>query len=129
ILGMGVGVLLARGLVHMLQGVLGVTLPPLRIGAEPFVLAVIFGPGLAVAATIIPARMAGRRSPLEAMRPKRTAPEPSESRPRWPTLAGLGSILLCGVFLSGTFGGWWGQETSTILLAPAMMLFLIGCVL
>ncbi len=128
VLGMGLGVLLARGLVHMLQGLLGVTLPPMRIGAEPFVLAVLFGPGLAVAATIVPALQAGRRSPLEAMHPRRTVPEPSKSRPRWPTVAGLGAILLCGVFLSGSLGGWWGQEVSTALLAPGMMLFLIGCV-
>jgi putative ABC transport system permease protein len=129
VLGMGLGVLLARGLVRMLQGLLGVTLPPMQLGAEPFVLALIFGPGMAVAATTVPAHMAGRRSPLEAMRPKRTAPEPSESRPRWPAYLGLCSILLCAVFLFGTFGGLWGQEFSTILLAPAMMLFLIGCVL
>ena len=129
ILGMGLGVLLARGLVQLFQQMLGLTLPPLQIGAEPFILAIIFGPGFALAATIVPAWQAGQRSPLEAMRPKRTAPEPINQRSRWPTYLGLFAVLLCGLFLLGSLNNWWNQELRTALLAPGMMLFLVGSVL
>lgn len=129
ILGVGLGVLLARGLVSIMESLLGMKLPPLRFGLEPFVLALIFGPGLALAATIVPAWQAGRRSPLEAMRPRRSIPEPVEARSRWPLLAGLTGILLGGLFLLGSLGRWWDPHVSSALLAPIMMLFLVGCVL
>src|SRR5262245_26526075 len=65
VLGMGAGVLLAQGLVRMEEQLLGVKLPPLRLSVQPFLLALLLGPGMALAATVVPAWRAGRRPRLE----------------------------------------------------------------
>lgn len=129
VLGMMAGTGLARGMVKMHEKILGITLPPLQIGLEPFVLALFFGPGLALVATIIPAWQAGQRSPLEAMRPRRSTPEAGEARSSWPLRIGLLSVAMCASFLLGALNSWWPSEVNSLLLAPTMMLFLFGCVL
>ncbi len=129
LLGVGAGVVLARGLVKMQEQLLGVRLPPLDFGAEPFVLALLFGPGLSLVATIVPAWQAGRRSPLEAMRPRRSTPEPADRRAHWPRWLGLLLLMMCLSIVFGGVQGWWSPEMATTLLAPAMMLVLIGSVL
>src|SRR5207244_2149508 len=64
LLGIVLGIGLAMGLRQIMEQLLAVTLPPASWTAAPFVAALILGPGMALAATYLPARRAGRRAPL-----------------------------------------------------------------
>jgi putative ABC transport system permease protein len=64
VLGMGLGFVTSLALMRGMEQLLGVALQNLEITAEPFVLAALFGPGMAVFATLAPARRAARRPPL-----------------------------------------------------------------
>src|SRR5262249_47559979 len=119
VLGMGVGVLLASGLVRIYEQLLGAKLPPLELTAEPFLLALFFGPAMTLAATMVPARRAGRRSPLEAMLPKRSISEPREFHATWTAWLGLACMLLTLVFVVGGLRGWWSPALLAILMGPA----------
>lgn len=128
VLGMGLGVFLTRGLVGMQEQLLGVKLPPLRWTAEPFLLAVLLGPGMALAATVVPAWRAGRRSPLEAMLPRRSAPEPRAARPGPISYLGILAVALAVTFVLGS-GRWWLARPAVKLMPLAFTLMLVGCVL
>lgn len=128
VLGMGAGVFLARGLVGVQEQILGVKLPPLQLTAEPFLLALLLGPGMALAATVVPAWRAGRRSPLEAMLPRRSIPEPREGRPGWLSILGLVAVVAAAAFALGS-GRWWPAETGANLMPLDFTVLLIGCVL
>jgi putative ABC transport system permease protein len=66
-LGIGVGVLAAYFLNRSLSSLLDVPLPTMRVSALPLVLAVVFGLGVSLAGARVPARRAGKVSPLEGM--------------------------------------------------------------
>jgi putative ABC transport system permease protein len=124
VLGIGAGYVLALATVGVMEQVLGgLNLPGLRWTNEALVLAVIFGPGMALAATWLPARLAGGRAPREDLL-ARGGVHLDEPR-RWPAYLGLalmGAHLLCGI---GLAEGWLGPE----LLAPTMPVGAIGAVL
>src|SRR5262249_56253636 len=62
-LGIGLGWALALGMRGVMGEVMTLTLPPLRWSWGPVLLGLALGPGMALAATYLPARRAGRRSP------------------------------------------------------------------
>jgi putative ABC transport system permease protein len=64
VIGIGLGLLVSVVLVQGMEQLLGVTLHRLELAPQPFVLAALFGPGMAVFATFAPARRAARRPPL-----------------------------------------------------------------
>ena len=70
-LGTSLGLLAGLGasvaLTAALSALLGVHLPALKFSPRPFVLGAILGPGLSLVATYVPARRAGRVSPLEGL--------------------------------------------------------------
>jgi putative ABC transport system permease protein len=121
------GVALAIGLNFLMQKFLGVALPSMKPSAEPFVLAVLLGPGASVAAACMPAWHASRRPPLMELLPQRTHAE--DVLPRW--LWQLGLLLIgLGIALEITLGyGCFSDTTSRNLLAPAIALLLVGGVL
>jgi putative ABC transport system permease protein len=128
LLGMGVGVFLALGLVRMQERILGVKLPPLQLTLQPFLLAVLVGPGMALAATVVPAWRASRRSPLEAMLPRRALPEPREARPGLLNYLGLVAVAAAVCFAVGS-GYWWSAAAVVPLMPVVFMIMLIGSVL
>ena len=48
--------------------VYGTTMPALHITPGPFIVAAFLGPGISLLAMFVPARIAGKISPLEGMR-------------------------------------------------------------
>jgi putative ABC transport system permease protein len=128
LLGMGAGVFLAQSLLGMQEQILGVKLPPLELTVQPFLLALLLGPGMALAATVVPAWRAGRRSPLEAMLPRRSTPEPREARPGWMNYLGVVAVLFAIAFALGS-GRWWPATTGVALMPLAFTVMLVGFVL
>jgi putative ABC transport system permease protein len=124
--GCAAGAALAAGLLGLMGQFLGVTLPPLRLTGGPFLLAALLGPGTAVAATLLPAWLAGRRSPLEALL-ARGGPAGGPS----PRRLGLAALLLLtpgAVMAVGLCNGWFAVRAGQALLPPTLGLLLTGCV-
>ena len=87
-LGIGAGYALGLVVLGVMEQVLGgVHLPDLRWTNEALLLALLFGPGMALAATWLPARRAARRAPLEDLL-ARGGVHREEPR-RWPAFVGL----------------------------------------
>ncbi len=125
------GVALGLGLSVVFRQVIGflnaITLPDPGWPPGPFLLALGLGPGMALAAALVPARRAARRAPLEDLLQKGEAPG---ARARlWPGYIGLGLIAGLGVFVFGITRGWFDQAVATALLAPALAGYLAGWVL
>ena len=68
IVGSLLGLVGAYGLTQAMGRVHGTTMPALRITPGPFIVAAFLGPGISLLAMFVPARIAGRISPLEGMR-------------------------------------------------------------
>jgi len=114
VLGTALGCLLGVGGAYLLTRAMsvayGANIPALRIHWEPFALAAVLGPAVALLASYVPARLAGAVSPLEGMRPNVT----KESQSRLPfgyVLAAVAAFLLTGAWLAGSVVGWLPLET------------------
>jgi len=68
VLGSLVGLAGAYGLTQAMGRVYGTTMPTLLITPGPFIVVAFLGPGISLFAMFIPARIAGKISPLEGMR-------------------------------------------------------------
>jgi putative ABC transport system permease protein len=126
-LGIAVGMVLTLASVRIVATVLGVAPQDVHWTARPFLVAVLLGPGMSIAATFVPARRAGQRRPLEELVPRRRGP----GRPlrRWPCLAGLGLLSAPMVLETGLRRGWFMSSSAPALMAGSTMLFLIGSAL
>jgi putative ABC transport system permease protein len=127
VLGIGAGWVLSVGLRQVMEQLLSVTLPALRWTSEPFLLALALGPGMALAATYLPARRAGRRAPLEDLLGQRAVH--GEDVRRWPGYVGLGLLAGTLLFVQGTVQEWFGPAVALACLQPALVTLLVGCVL
>ena len=123
-IGIGAGYALGVVVLGIMAQVLGgVSLPMLGWTNEALLLALLFGPGMAVAATWIPARRAAGRAPLDDLLTRGGVH--NEKQRRWPALLG---VALIATQLLSTFGlgrGWLPPSW----LAPLMPLGFIGFVL
>jgi putative ABC transport system permease protein len=121
------GVILAWGLLHVLGKFLHVPLPAPHLGAGPFALPAVLGPGAALAAAWVPAWCASRRQPLDDLLPQRGRPGECLSC----RICQAGLVLLgLGILLAaGLCSGWLPVPACPALLAPALALVLTGCVL
>jgi putative ABC transport system permease protein len=121
------GVALAAGLNVAMHQFLGIALPGLRLTSGPFVLAAVLGPITSLAAALLPAWRASRRPPLAELLPGPTRGEELLSRRVWQ----LGLLLVAlGVGLEVGLGlGWFTELAGRTLLAPALGVLLVGCVL
>ncbi len=100
LLGAGGGYLLMRGVTRLYTSLP----PPITFTPFAFLLAAGLGPALAVVAAVIPALMATRISPLEAMRPPVAS---GDSRaPRWLTWSGLAVVVVAGGLSAAGVRGW-----------------------
>src|SRR5262249_14482031 len=75
----------------------------------------------------VPARSAGRRSPLEGLLAKR--PLNQARFPRWVCLLGLGCIALTLLFEIALVHGWLTPAAGSALVAPSLAVGMVGCVL
>jgi putative ABC transport system permease protein len=127
VLGIGVGLALSVALRNAVGEVMQVTLPELRWTAAPFLVALVLGPGMAVTATYLPARRAGRRSPLpDLLHQRGVRTEPVR---RWPGYVGLALLATTLIIVLSIVNGQVSAATALPLIAPTMALFLVGCVL
>lgn len=93
LLGAGGGYLLMRGI----TGLYAAAPPPVTFSPWAFVLAAFLGPGVAVAAAALPAYMASRIAPLEAMHP--IVATNGHRAPRWLLYSGIGLAVASGILL------------------------------
>jgi putative ABC transport system permease protein len=92
VIGMLVGLAGAIYLSKVMAGLFQVNMPELELSYGPFALGALFGLGISMLGTYLPARKAGRISPLEGM--STVALEDRESPPV--KLAILGSVVVVG---------------------------------
>ncbi|RJP32095.1 MAG: ABC transporter permease [Phycisphaerales bacterium] len=128
VVGMGLGMALSVVLNAIVAGVLGAALPPIRLTWPPVALSVLLGPGVAVAATALPARRFSVRSPLELLGDRRAAGL-TERPSAWLPGAGLACLLFPILVTAALVWNRVGSERLVSLLAPAMASGLIGAAL
>jgi putative ABC transport system permease protein len=113
-LGVGLGMLLALGLIWLMREVLDFPVGELRLTWIAPVAAVVTGLGTALLGALHPARRAGRTSPVRAV----LGTEGLRSRPH-PRRAALGAVLIA----AGLAGAFWlgaAEETTTVVAAAGM---------
>jgi putative ABC transport system permease protein len=121
------GLALSFSLRRIMEQLLGVALPPMRLTASPFVYALILGPGMALAATYLPARRSGRRAPLEDLLQKQAIHV--ERLRKWPSYVGVMLLLSTLALEFGLLKGWVPPSWIGSLLAFGTAMTLIGAVL
>ena len=101
VVGTLLGIPIGLGGAYLLTGAMSAAysgaIPTIRLTVTPFLLAALFGPGLSVIATYIPARLAGKIPPVEGIRPA-IASEGSRV-PLSYTLSGVVVFLIAGSLL------------------------------
>jgi putative ABC transport system permease protein len=127
LLGLAAGWGLAVALRRMLEQVMAITFPEPRLSPMPFLLALVLGPGMSLVSTVLPARRAGRRAPLDdLLRPREEA---SATPRRWPCYLGLVLMSAVILFVIGLLGDWFSGEMAAQLLPIVTGLSVIGVVL
>lgn len=91
LLGLGLGALLAAGMVAYVRTVGSVTLQRPAIPPDALLIALLVGIGVTLAAAFEPARRAGRIQPVEALKARLDLPSARRARLRW--LAGVFVIV------------------------------------
>ncbi|HEV3203674.1 MAG TPA: FtsX-like permease family protein, partial [Gemmataceae bacterium] len=124
ILGIALGLALSGSLRRTIGQLMAVTLPELRLTIEPILVALAVGPGMALAATLIPARRAARRAPLEDLLQKGAGY--AEEFQRWPSYLGIAMLAGLCLILHGILYGWLEPHLFIHVLPPAMAMYLIG---
>jgi putative ABC transport system permease protein len=94
------------------------TPPPIIFGTEPFVLAAVVGPTVAVLAALVPALLTTRISPLEALQPM--VSQSGSGVPRWLPITGMVGGLTAGLLLLESIRGW-GPPWFAILFGVAFI--------
>jgi putative ABC transport system permease protein len=113
-LGVGLGMLLAVGLIWLMREVLDFPVGELRLTWIAPAAAVVTGLGTALLGALHPARRAGRTSPIRAV----LGTEGLRARPH-PRRAALGAVLIA----AGLAGAFWlgaAEETTTVVAAAGM---------
>lgn len=127
-LGLALGAALAEVTRAVVGQILGVALPKLEWTSEPFLYAAVLGPGVALAATLVPARRASRRSPLNDLLLKQASGRDYSGR--WVGYVGIAILALFFILVQvGIRHGWFEAKHITLLLPPGLALFLVGSVL
>jgi putative ABC transport system permease protein len=122
-----VGWALAFLLLRVMGQFLKVQLPGLELTDGPFLLVLILGPILAVAAAWFPARQASRQHPLDELRQRQGS---QSSSPPWRGF--LPGVLLLAIGIALEFGlcqGWFSAGLEKLLSVPALGLCMVGSVL
>ena len=123
VLGVGLGLVTCLGLMRGMEQLLGVAMRSLDITPQPFLLAALFGPGMAVLATLAPARRAARRPLLpDLLGLQVRGSEGMRSRMSRIGLA-LGAAAALGIwlFMSGWLPAFIERSISTLLLTMVLV--------
>jgi len=127
IAGAAIGIVASIGLSGQMADLVGVQLPDIELSWQPFVLAAIFGPGMAVLASLIPSIRASARPPLADLL---GTPSPADAGSRrLPLYAGLilgGFTALC---VTALLCDWLPQSVEAWSPAPLMGLLLVSIIL
>ncbi len=123
-IGLVLGLFASIGLGRAVGGLVGADLPGLILSWQPFVTGAVLGPAMALAATYVPARRAGRITPLEGLTSDGSETVASGGR-RWPSYLGLVLVALCLVAAAGLLLG----TLPATAAAPLFMTLITGCVL
>lgn len=124
VLGLALGYVAALGLGRAVGGLVGADLPGLILSWRPFALGAVAGPGLALAATYVPARRAGGISPLEGLTSDGTESGAGPGR-RWTAYLGAALVVISLGGAAGLLNGRLPATSAT----PSFMLLVTGCVL
>ncbi len=124
VVGIGVGALLAAVALHIAAVTMGLSARDVGWRIEPFLTAMLVGPGICVAATFLPARRAGRTEPLTDLMPRRHGQEPGLSRRLG--FAGLAFSTAPLVLVLSSYVGWITPPISPFLLGTVTLLALVG---
>lgn len=127
VLGLLVGWGLSHALRRTMSSVLSVTLPEPQWSGWPVLLALALGPGMTLAATIVPARRASRRAPLPDLLLRQG--NPAEEPRRWPAYLGLAFILATLAFVVAVIRSWVDPAWAMAVLSVVLGFLLTGCVL
>lgn len=125
--GIVLGLLLAQAMVSALLPALGLSSPILELTAAPFLFAAVVGPGISLAASYFPARLASRRAPLPellgigAIRGERVR--------YWPAVVGLAAIVANLFILIAFFNDLIPSDWLDLYIPAGMTSFLVGSVL
>jgi putative ABC transport system permease protein len=127
LIGIPAGLGLASVVMQLMEQLMVAVLGGLRLTALPFILAFLLGPGMALAATYVPIRRAGRRPPLDELLARPTT-ETHRSH-RWPGYLGLTLVLATlGLELAVVFD-LFPPALAQLLLPPSLAVCATGWVL
>lgn len=112
----------AAQLTHVMAGLYATALPEVQFDLWSFAVAAGLGPVMALVATYIPARQAGRVTPLEALRP--LVSDDAAQMPRWFVVGGVLVYVATGALLAAAIGGWLPIE----LAIPVGVAFMVAFV-
>lgn len=123
-LGVGAGILLSQGLIRMMELLLAQEVKEIHIPLKGLAISVLVGICVTVVAALLPARQAGRISPVEAMRIRGSSREGWIIRRGWM----LGAGLVCVSFLILSVSPF-SSEAQILLSSPAIFGLFTGATL
>ncbi len=130
VVGIPLGLGMALVVTHLIARFSGTVVPQLRVTAGPLALAGLLGIGVAVLATYFPARTAGRRSPLAALRERpETSPARTDGPRRWPARLGLALLAFFALVYAAIVCGLVPDGALVFILPAGMVLALVGSAL
>jgi putative ABC transport system permease protein len=123
LLGIAAGIGGAFVLRAVVESLTSLTLPGLTFDPAVFLLALVAGPGVAVAATLVPARRAGATAPLDHLTDR--SKDRDERHRVWPIVLGALCLLLLLPMEVGFVQGW----LPGTWIGPGMVLLMVGAIL
>ncbi len=98
-LGVGFGLLLARGLMRSVRIISGSDPVAMAVPADGLLLSLLVGLGVTLVSAVLPARRASKISPMEALRISASPPQPLLGEAGWLVGALLAAISLTTIYL------------------------------
>lgn len=127
ITGMLAGVLISSSLARVMTQLMGIRFGRLDLSPQPFITALLIGPGMALAATYFPVRRASSLPPLQGLVDRRE--DRAASMRRWPAFAGIALLVVNHLVLVGFMLNWFPPEAMTPVMPVMMAATLVGCAL
>ncbi|MBU0704538.1 MAG: ABC transporter permease [Chloroflexi bacterium] len=123
-LGVGAGILLSRSLIRTMEFLLTQDVKEIHVPLNGLVTSVLVGVCVTMVAAVIPARQAGRISPVEAMRIRGSSRESWIIRRGW--ILGIGLVCVSALIFSYNFAS---LDIQILLSSPAVFGLFIGATL
>lgn len=127
LVGLACGWMMAGGMLRGMEGIMGTTLSSVRPGVLPFVLGGVLGPSMALLATFVPARRAGREPPIHGITFPRG--DEHETPHRWAVRLGTVCLAVAAVVVVLFVGDFLDQEIAGRIMPFSMAVFITGWIL